>query len=167
MNSHSSQANRTSALQDLDLLRIAQAGDESAFNELLLKYRERLRKMVELRMNPLLRSRLDASDVIQDAFMEAARERESYLGNPRLPVFLWLRYLAGQKLIQAHRTHLLAQKRSAYREHSPLGGVPAASSSVLAIQLSGNFTSPSHALQQNEVRAAAGASLGADGCGGS
>lgn len=144
--------NNPSNVDDLDLLRHAHVGNEDAFNEVLIKHRDRLRQMVALRMNQKLQGRLDASDVIQDTFAEAARALEAYLADPKIPVYLWLRHLAGEQLIQAHRKHLGAQKRAADREQPVYGGAPAATSMSLAIQLSGNMTSPSQAAQKNESK---------------
>ena len=140
----------SSEIDDLALLRASKDGQRQGFNEILLKYRERLKKMVALRMNMQLRSRIDASDVIQDTFTEAARVVDEYLANPKLSVFLWLRRLAGEKLIQAHRFHLQAQKRDARREQS-FGGVPTAPSQSIAVQLAGEFTSPSEAALKQET----------------
>jgi RNA polymerase sigma-70 factor (ECF subfamily) len=137
---------------DLCLLKKGDGPESPAFNEILIKHRDRLRRMVEIRMNQRLQSRLDASDVIQDTFIEAARALDKYLENPKISVFLWLRKLAGEKLIQAHRKHLGAQKRSAEREQPIYGGAPAATSQALAIQLSGNFTSPSQATVNKESK---------------
>ena len=110
-------------INDLELLRASKRAAESAgeadnraFNEILSRHRGRLKKMVSVRMNQKLQGRIDASDVIQDTFIEAARALDSYLENPKISVFLWLRRLAGEKLIQAHRVHLGAQKRTANRE---------------------------------------------------
>ncbi len=146
-------------INDLELLRASKRAAESAgeadnraFNEILSRHRGRLKKMVSVRMNQKLQGRIDASDVIQDTFIEAARALDSYLENPKISVFLWLRRLAGEKLIQAHRVHLGAQKRTANREQRIFGGVPAATSQVMAIQLSGNLTSPSIAAQKNESK---------------
>lgn len=138
-------------ISDLDLLRNSLDSNEEAFNEVLLKHRDRLRRMVATRMNQKLQGRLDASDVIQDTFVEAARALDSYLANPKISVFLWLRHLAGEKLIQAHRRHLGAQKRTAQREQRILGGSPAATSQSLAIQLAGRMSTPSQVVQKKEA----------------
>lgn len=138
-------------IDDLELLRTSLKGNNEAFNEVLLKHRDRLRKMIAVRMNQRLQGRLDASDVIQDTFVEASRALDAYLENPKLPVFLWLRHLAGEKLIQAHRKHLSTQKRTAEREQRIMGGTPAATSMSLAIQLAGKMTSPSQAAQKKEA----------------
>jgi RNA polymerase sigma-70 factor (ECF subfamily) len=140
------------AVCELDLLRHAQGRNEDALNEVLIKHRDRLKRMISVRMNQKLQSRIDASDVIQDTFIEASRALNSYLENPKMPVFIWLRHLAGQKLIQAHRLHLGAHKRAAGREQRIFGGAPQATSQSMAIQLAGSITSPSQAAEKNEAK---------------
>ncbi len=108
--------------------------------------------MVSLRLSHKLQGRLDASDIVQDTLIEAARALEAYLENPVLPVKLWLRHLAGQKLIQAHRVHLGAKKRDADREQRLVGGAPAANSESLAMELAANTTSPSQAAVKKEAK---------------
>jgi RNA polymerase sigma-70 factor (ECF subfamily) len=98
--------------------------------------------MVEVRMHPRLQGRVDASDVIQETFIEAARVLNNGQQNQDIPVYLWLRRLANQKLIQAHRQHLQAAGRDARREQAQ-AGQPEASSVSIARFLIGNFTSPS------------------------
>ncbi len=139
-------------IDDLNLLRHAREGNDDAFNEVLIKHRDRLKRMVALRMNQRLQGRVDASDVIQETFVEAARALDGYLDDPKISVFLWLRKLAGEKLIQAHRQHLATQKRDANREQPIYGGVPAATSQSIAIQLSGRFSSPSQVAQKKEAK---------------
>ncbi|MEZ6095870.1 MAG: sigma-70 family RNA polymerase sigma factor [Pirellulaceae bacterium] len=142
-----------SKIDELGMLkRAASQGDASALNEVLMKYRDGLVRMVQIRMNDRLKGRLDASDVIQDTFVEANRALADFLANPVMPVNLWLRHLAGQKLIQAHRTHLGSQKRDAAREESILGGVPSASSVLLADVLVADITTPSQIVVKQESR---------------
>lgn len=139
-------------IDDRELLRTAKEGRESIFNELLFKHREALHRMISARMHPRLKGRLDASDVIQETYLEATRALDYYLGDPVLPVHLWLRKLAGQKLIQAHRRHLGAQKRDADREQPVIGGVPAATSESMAIQLADRMGTPSRLAMQAEAQ---------------
>src|SRR5947209_4316251 len=89
-----------------ELLDRAAAGDASALAELLTRYRGRLKRMVQLRLSPRLQGRVDASDVVQEALLEASQRLRGYMDGPGVPFFLWLRHLAGQKLIDAHRRHL-------------------------------------------------------------
>jgi RNA polymerase sigma-70 factor, ECF subfamily len=101
------------------LLDLARAGDAAARNSLLERHREALRRMVGLRMDPLLRRRLDASDIVQDVLVEADRRLADYLEAARMPFQVWLRHLARDHLIDAHRRHRGAARRSIDREQSP------------------------------------------------
>jgi RNA polymerase sigma-70 factor (ECF subfamily) len=125
------------------------AGDRQALAELFHGYRERLRRMVELRMDPRLRTRLDASDVLQEAYLDLAGDLESYRANPKLPPLLWMRLHVGRRLTMLHRRHLGTRQRDAgleislYRE-----ALPQASSAALASMLLGRHTSPTQAAQR-------------------
>src|SRR5207248_5833333 len=95
------------------LLRQAAQGDPERFGAMLEEYRPRLRRMVALRLDPRLHGRIDPSDVIQEAYLEASARLAEYLLNPTMPFFLWLRFLADQKLVTLHRHHLGRQMRDA------------------------------------------------------
>jgi RNA polymerase sigma-70 factor (ECF subfamily) len=99
-----------------DLLRRAAVGDSASLGELLDRRRERLRRLVALRLDPRVSARLDASDVLQDVCLEATNRLADYLRNPTVPFFLWLRLLTGQKVSYLHRLHLGAEMRAAGRE---------------------------------------------------
>jgi RNA polymerase sigma-70 factor (ECF subfamily) len=136
-----------------DLLRRAGAGDADALGELVEAYRPRLRRMVRLRLDPRLRGRVDPSDVIQEAYLEAARRLPEYLHDPRMPFFLWLRFLTGQALLTLRRRHLGTQARDAAREISLAHGtMPEASSACLAAQLLGRTTAPLQAAIRAELK---------------
>jgi RNA polymerase sigma-70 factor (ECF subfamily) len=134
-----------------DLLAKVRGGDRGALDSLLSRHRDRLRRMVEVRLDTRLQARLDASDVVQEAFVEVAGRLEEYLLDPKLPFFLWLRLVVGERLLKLHRHHLGAQMRDAGREVSLYrGALPAASSAALAAQLLGRHTSPTQALLRAE-----------------
>lgn len=136
-----------------ELLAQAAAGNATALNQLFSRYRKRLKQMVHLRLNRRLQGRIDDSDILQEAYLEAAKRLPEYLANRPLPFFLWLRYLTGEKLIDAHRHHLGAKMRDAAQEVSlHRGPMPAASSASLAAQLLGRLTSPSQAAIKAETR---------------
>ncbi len=99
-----------------ELLNDAREGNASAVNELLDRHREALRRMVELRMDRALQRRVDASDIVQDVMLEANRRLETYLNEPAMPFHLWLRSMAKDRIIDAHRRHRVAQRRSVDRE---------------------------------------------------
>src|SRR5213596_2426053 len=100
------------------LIERARAGDRDALNAIFTRHRDRLRRMVAMRLDWRLQARLDASDVIQDAFVEVTRHLDDYLRDPKLPLFLWLRLMVGERLGKLHRQHLGAQMRDAGREVS-------------------------------------------------
>jgi RNA polymerase sigma-70 factor (ECF subfamily) len=136
-----------------DLLQRAAAGDEQAIQELFTRYRDRLKRMVHLRLSRRLQGRVDDSDVVQEACLEASRRLQEYLAAPGLPFYLWLRHLTGLKLAEVHRRHLGTQLRDADREVTlHRGGLPAADSASLAAQLLGTATTPSLAAIRAETR---------------
>jgi RNA polymerase sigma-70 factor (ECF subfamily) len=129
----------------------ARDGDWRALDELFARHRDRLRRMVDLRLDRRLRGRLDPSDVLQEAYVEVVSRVDDYLRDPKLPPFLWLRLIVGERLTRLHRHHLGVQARDAGREISVHRyPVPAASSAALAGQLLGRHTSPSHAAIRAE-----------------
>jgi RNA polymerase sigma-70 factor (ECF subfamily) len=82
----------------IELLERARTGDQNALNELFSHHRDRLHRMVELRLDRQLQARVDASDVIQDAYMAIVTRLAEYLRDPKLPFFLWLRLVVGERL---------------------------------------------------------------------
>jgi len=136
-----------------DLLRRARAGDDPALAALFTRYGERLRRMIHLRLDRRLTGRVDASDVLQDVYLEVRHRMATGGAGPNLPFFLWLRLVTGQKLIDLHRRHLGTQMRDAGMEISlHRGAMPAASSASLAAQLLGTMTSASQAAVRAEHR---------------
>ena len=118
-----------------ELLSRAAAGDEAAVRELYSRYRARLKRMVHLRLSRRLQGRVDDSDVLQEAYIDIARNLSDYVSAPRLPFYLWLRHMTGLKLTEIHRRHLGTQSRDADREISlHRGGLPEADSISLAAQ---------------------------------
>jgi RNA polymerase sigma-70 factor (ECF subfamily) len=135
----------------VELIERVRAGDVDALNAVFTRHRERLRRMVDIRMDRRLQARIDASDVLQEAYLEVIQRLDEYLSNPKLPLFLWLRLVVGQRLMTLHRRHLGAQQRDAGREVSLFReALPAASSAALAAQLMGKFTSPTQAAMRAE-----------------
>lgn len=136
-----------------DLLGRAAAGDEAARHDLFTRYRARLKRMVHLRLSRRLQGRVDDSDVLQEALLDAGRRLAEYAAEPQLPFYLWLRHLTGLKLAEVHRRHLGTQLRDADREVTlHRGGLPEADSASLAAQLLGTITSPSEAAVKAEQR---------------
>jgi RNA polymerase sigma-70 factor (ECF subfamily) len=134
-----------------DPMEALRGGDSQALAMLFDRYRAQLRRMVELRLDPRLRGRLDASDVLQEAFLDVARDLNAYLADPKLPPLLWLRLHVGRQLTTLHRRHLGTRMRDAGQEISLFqGALPQASSAALASMLLGQHTSPTQAAQRAE-----------------
>jgi RNA polymerase sigma-70 factor (ECF subfamily) len=106
--------------QDL-LHRVAQA-DASARNQLWERYRPALRRMIDMRLDQAVSRRVDASDVVQDVLLKASQRLGEYLRNPVLPFHLWLRQIARDHVIDAHRRHRVSARRSVDRERALFAG---------------------------------------------
>ena len=102
-----------------DLIRRAGDGENAATEELLTRYRDRLRQMVAVRMDPRVAARLDASDIVQETLVEASRKLPEYLRDEPLPFYPWLRQIAWERLVDLHRRHVQAQKRAVGRQVWP------------------------------------------------
>lgn len=142
------------------LVELAADGDEAALTSLFEQYRQRLKNMVRVRLNQNLRGRVDESDVVQDAYVEAAKRLNKYATTPDAPFFLWLRKITAQRIIHVHRVHLGAKARDArlevelHRQRAPM-----ATSVALAEVLLGGFSSPTQAAVKAETRLALQESL--------
>lgn len=135
------------------LLMRAAAGDQQAMAEVFQSYRRRLANSIRLRMDRRLHGRIDCSDVLQDAFLDAARRLPEYVAAPRVSLFLWLRALTTQRLIDLHRRHLGAQMRSVSLEVSLNTGEGLyASAQSLAELLVDSSRTPGAKLVQLEVQ---------------
>lgn len=140
--------------EDPDLLKLQEAGvqprsRDEALGLLLEKHRARLLRMVELRMDPGLKARLGASDVLQDAFMEIAGRIDAYLADPKMPFFVWARFITSQRLLKLYRFHAGAKKRDVRREAK---GDPAATSASLIGYLMASGVTPSVVMAEGEFR---------------
>ncbi|HPM83356.1 MAG TPA: sigma-70 family RNA polymerase sigma factor [Candidatus Anammoximicrobium sp.] len=136
--------------QDSDITRL-RTGGQQALADALALHAERLQRIVDLRLDPRLTGRVDAADVLQEAFLEGCKRLPRYLDDPRVSVFVWLRGVTLDTLIHVHRRHL-AEMRDAGREVSLHGGpAPPATSLSLAGCLAADLTSPSQAAIREET----------------
>jgi RNA polymerase sigma-70 factor (ECF subfamily) len=132
-----------------DLVERLGRGDPGALAELFQRFGAPLRRMVTCRLDSRLNGRLSASDILQEAYIDALKRVPHFRAD--MPVGAWLRWIVNQRLIDAHRQHLGAQIRSVAQEISihPIA-LPSASSPRLAEHLVGPMTSPSQAAMRNE-----------------
>jgi RNA polymerase sigma-70 factor (ECF subfamily) len=135
-----------------ELLDRASQGDGPARQQLLTRHRGRLRKMVAVHLDRRLAARVDPSDVVQEALADAARRLPDYLARRPLPFYPWLRQLTFDRLIELHRRHVGAGKRSVRREDPDVLLLPDESAAELASRLVDLGSSPSRHVLREELR---------------
>jgi RNA polymerase sigma-70 factor, ECF subfamily len=134
------------------LLEEVRHGDHNARSRLLDRHRRRLCVMVGARMDPRLAARFNPSDVVQEALMDADRKLSDYARQRPLPFYPWLRQFAWNRLVDLHRRHLRAGRRSVAREEMPIPQLPDQSAWELVRALADRGSSPSAHLEREEAR---------------
>jgi RNA polymerase sigma-70 factor, ECF subfamily len=141
------------SVQTEQLLDDARRGTNGAVDQLLARHREPLRRMIALRLDPALARRVDASDIVQEVLLDVNRRLADYLREPVMPFHLWLRQIAQDRILDAHRRHRVAQRRSLDRERPLVRGADANSSSQdLAAALVDPGLTPGSAVMREEFR---------------
>ena len=145
-----------------DLLARAGGGDMDAWGALLAQHHRRLTNVADFRLDPRLRGRVDPADVVQEAFLAATERRAEFFAQSAQPLFLWLRRMLGNTLLELHRHHLGVKMRDAKREAAAEdrddGG---ATRSALVAQLTAGATGPCTAAGRAELHARLNEALGA------
>jgi RNA polymerase sigma-70 factor (ECF subfamily) len=121
-------------------------GDRQALDGLLRRHREGLLAFVDLHLDPLVRGRIDPSDVVQDVHMEVVRRMDDFMARRPMPFYLWVRKTAYERLLNVSRDHRRRQRRSVHREVPS----PDRSSLLLARPLMHAGPSPSQQLAARE-----------------
>ncbi len=134
------------------LLARAGGGDEDARQQLLAKHRSRLCRMNAVRLDRRVAARIDPSDVVQEALLEASQKLNDYLRERPIPFYPWLRQLAWERLVKLHQRHLIAQKRAVTREEAPAAGPQHELVVTLAQRLVAPGISPSKHAVLEELR---------------
>ena len=133
-----------------ELLRRVEAGDASAITPLLERHRDRLRRMLNVHMDPRVRRRVDPSDVIQDALLDASRRLPQYAHERPIPFYPWLRNIAWERLLDLQKRHLKTSKRTLRREQNVI--LNDDSLEALARQLIDTGTNPHDRMVRSELR---------------
>ncbi len=135
-----------------ELLLGAKDGDDDAIGRLIERHREAVQRMVQMRLDQKIRRRVAVSDVVQEVMIDASRRLQDYLANPAMPFHLWLRHIAQDRIIDAHRRHRGSQKRSVDREQGlMIAGANDHSTMELAAQLCDGELTPAAAATQREL----------------
>ncbi len=136
-----------------ELLSRLRAGDGQALGELFELFRERLWRMLAVRLDRRLAGRLSVEDVLQDTFLDVAARLVDYLDQPAVPVYVWLRFLTLQRMKAVQRAHLGARIRDVRAEVPlPEDRAEYACSDSMAGQLAGDLTSPSQGAVRRELQ---------------
>lgn len=134
-----------------ELLLSAKRGNDDAVNNLLDRHRNAIRKMVQMRMDKAVAGRVDASDIVQDVMLDASQRLSEFIQKSPMPFHLWLRQLAKDRLIDAHRKHRGAQRRSVDKEQRLNVQYADQSSLNLAAQLQDYELTPAAATLRKEL----------------
>jgi RNA polymerase sigma-70 factor (ECF subfamily) len=153
--------NADDALDAASLLARAAGGDIDAWNGLLAQHQERLAGVVSFRLDPRLRRRVDVADVMQEAFITATARRGEFFGQSAQSLFLWLRWMVTNTLLELHRHHLGAKMRDVRREISEgIGSGDHSTRAALVAQLTAGATGPATAAGRSERKARLNDALG-------
>jgi RNA polymerase sigma-70 factor (ECF subfamily) len=133
-----------------ELLRRVERGDGSAITPLLERHRDRLRRMLNVHMDPRVRRRVDPSDVIQEALLDASQRLPQYARERPIPFYPWLRNIAWERLLDVQKAHLKRSKRTLRREQNVV--LTDDSLEALARQLIDTGTNPPDRILRSELR---------------
>lgn len=122
-----------------------------AISEMTSEFSSRLLRMIEVRLQPELRARVTADDILQDSFMEAYRQLKNGVSAPKGSPLVWLRLIVGQQIVATYRKYCQTQKRNIAREFSINAERTRTDSSATSMFLVGSITSPSVAARQHEL----------------
>jgi RNA polymerase sigma-70 factor (ECF subfamily) len=134
-----------------ELLTKAGQGEPAAVDQLLARHREPVRRMIDMRLDPAIAARVDASDIVQEVLLEASRRLKDYLRRPDMPFHLWLRHIAKDHIIDAHRRHRQAKRRTVDRERPMRAHQPDRSSLELVVELVDGEPTPATAAIRQEL----------------
>ena len=139
------------AEQTAELLKAAGNGDAKAVDRLMERHRDSLRRLVQMRLDRAVGRRVDASDVVQDVLFEASRRLDDFIQDGKLPFHLWLRQLAKDRIVDMHRRHRAAQRRTVDREQPLAVQFGDQSSLDLAAQLRDHELTPAAMVLRREL----------------
>jgi RNA polymerase sigma-70 factor (ECF subfamily) len=142
-----------------ELLSRAERDERPAVARLLAMHRQRLRKMVAIRLDPRLAARADPSDIVQETLIVAHEKLPAYLRDRPIPFYPWLRQIALEQIIRYSRRHVKARARSVLREEQPEPHLSEASAELLAGRLLSSGSRPELRLERKEIQAQVKAAL--------
>lgn len=131
-----------------ELIRRARTGDAEALGSLLALYRSDLRNRAEGQLQQRVAGRVDASDVVQQACLDAHRGFGQFRGGEEVEFLAWLQRILDHHVAGVIRQHVLLQKRDVRREKSL--DVPPGSRATPQDQLNADYSTPSQRAMKHE-----------------
>jgi RNA polymerase sigma-70 factor (ECF subfamily) len=132
------------------LLEQARSGNEAALGRLLELYRNYLRLVARALIGQALRVRLDASDLVQETFLKAAREFGQFLGSTEPELTVWLRQILVRTLANQAKHHR-RQGRDYQRQESLEAMLDRSSAAVQQALASPVETPSTHAVRREQA----------------
>lgn len=127
-------------------------GDRAALAAWFHEHRDELRRFLVSRMDRRLAPRIDASDIVQQAYLDADTRLPHYADQAEnMPFGVWVRQVALQSLFDLHRRHVGAQRRTVTQEVR-FSQRRVNSSAPGLSGLPGHASSPSNAAHHGERR---------------
>lgn len=141
-----------SATDPPDLRPRLRADPEGVLAEEFSRYRVRLWRIVQFRLDPVVGRRIEPDDVLQDAWLSARQRLDYFLSHETLPMFVWLRMIVGQTIVDLHRHHLGARMRDVYRELSKANAdLSQSTTASIVSRLLGQVSTPSQQVVRAET----------------
>lgn len=137
-----------------ELVEQARLGEPAARAQLLAIGRTWLRSLVAGRLDRRLAGRLEDSDLVQDVLLLAERKLDDYLRDPTVPFLCWLRTHAEAQLVDTHRRHVIAQRRSVLREQTSTPPQAASELELNQLPADSQPTASQHALRAETIELA-------------
>jgi RNA polymerase sigma-70 factor (ECF subfamily) len=134
------------------LLAEARQGRRESLGKLLELYRNYLALLARTQIDLHVQDRVDASDLVQETFLDACRDFGQFRGSSEIEWVAWLRKVLIYNLARVVQKQLVAQKRNARREVSLEHHLAALdrSSGRIEAALVGRHSSPSGQAQRRE-----------------
>jgi RNA polymerase sigma-70 factor (ECF subfamily) len=130
-------------------IRLAREGGTDALNDLLATYRNYLRLLASTCLDPALRAKADASDVVQETLLQAHRDYHQFRGTTEQEWTAWLRKILARSILDLRKRFASAGRRLA-RERS-LEDALAKSSLALRDLVAAPGPTPSQGAAQREM----------------
>jgi RNA polymerase sigma-70 factor (ECF subfamily) len=131
------------------LIQQARTNGDAVLGSLLDLYRNYLRLLAHVEIGRRLQGKVDASDLVQETFLEAHRHFAQFQGTSEPQLVAWLRQILASRVAQLLRHYFGTQARD-IRLEQELAADLANSSRLLGAELVASLSSPSQQAARRE-----------------